>query len=155
MALPPVPAMPDLSKATNGDETELYLSIDGEPWERVAETVEVDELPGGEQGTYETTHMTSGKFKEFKKLKRIEGVEIEVSGNYVMGSETSDLLKLAEESLEAVGVLFVLKQGDKTFDLTGPALCYSLKRSNPADATRRFTMTMKPVGEFVLTERAA
>ena len=38
MALPPVPASPQLSKATSGDETKFHLDF-GNGWEEVAELV--------------------------------------------------------------------------------------------------------------------
>lgn len=154
MALPPVPAAPTLSEATSGDETQLYLDV-GAGWVEVAELDPDDglnDLPSGEQSTYETTHMKSGTFKEFKKNKRREGAETQIKGNLVFGSASETTLQAAEDSADAIPYLIVLKQGDEVWQGTGFALFYDLKRSNPGGDVRQFTITAKWVTEMTLTQ---
>src|SRR3546814_2389300 len=67
----------------------LYVSLDGTTWTEVAELDDDDgltDLPSGDQTTYETTHMGSSDFKEFKKNARREGTETDITGNYELGS---------------------------------------------------------------------
>lgn len=157
MALPPVPSAPVLSEATSGDETRFYVSLDGTAWVEIAELDSEDgltDLPSGEQSTYETTHMNSGKFKEFKKNKRVEGTETDITGNLVFGSESLDTLRAIEESGEAVQYLIELPQNDEIWHATGSALFYSLRLSNPGAEVRQFTITAKWVSEMILTEEA-
>lgn len=154
MAIPPIPAQTALSAATNGDETKLFLSLDGTTWTQVAEITEIPDLPSGEQSTYETTHMNSGRFKEFKKNRRVEGVEIEMSGNLTLGSTGLETLLAAEAAGGAIPYRMDLVQGEETWNATGNALFYSLQLSNPMDEVRKFTITMKPVDEMTLAEAA-
>src|SRR3546814_7468631 len=84
-----LPDTATLSAATSGDGTKLYVSLDGTTWTEVAELDDDDgltDLPSGDQTTYETTHMGSGDFKEFKKNARREGTETDITGNYELGS---------------------------------------------------------------------
>lgn len=157
MALKPIadvaiPPADDLSNATNGDETELYFNF-GNAWVSAGEITDLPDLPSGEQSTYETTHMKSGKFKEFKKNKRIEGAETEIQGNYSLVDGLATL-EQAEESVGSVAYLIVLKEGAKTFYATGRALFYSLRKSNPKDATRQFTITAKWNGPMTISDAA-
>lgn len=156
MALPPVPAAPTLSEATSGDETKLHLDV-GAGWVEVAELDDEDgltDLPSGEQSTYETTHMGSGRFKEFKKNKRVDGAETDITGNLVFGSTSLTTLKAAEASTEAIPYLIVLKQGGETWYGVGHALFHSLRMTNPGTEVRQFTITAKWVTEMALTEEA-
>ena len=158
MALPDVPEAPTLSEATSGDETEFYVALDGATWVKIGELDPengLNDLPSGEQSTYETTHMNSGKFKEFKKNKRVEGTETEISGNLVLGSEDLDTLRAIEQANGSIPYLIVLKQNADIYDATGNALFYSLKLSNPGTEVRQFTITAKWVTEMTLTKRAA
>ena len=158
MALPPVPTAPTLSEATSGDETLLYVSLDGTTWIEIAELDDEDgltDLPSGEQTTYETTHMASGRFKEWKKNKRVDGTETDITGNLVFGSESLETLQAIEASGESVQYLIELKQGEEIWDGTGSALFYSLRLSNPGADVRQFTITAKWVTEMTLTERVA
>ena len=157
MAMPPVPAAPTLSEATSGDETRFYVSLDGTSWVEIAELDDEDgltDLPSGEQSTYETTHMGSGKFKEFKKNKRVEGTETDITGNLVFGSTSLTTLRAIEDSGEAVQYLIVLQQNDEIWHATGSALFYSLRLSNPGSEVRQFTITAKWVSEMTLAEEA-
>src|SRR3546814_17237304 len=84
-----VPDTATLSAATGGDGTKLYVSLDGTTWTEVAELDDDDgltDLPSGDQTTYETTHMGSGDFKEFKKNASREATETDSPGNYEQGS---------------------------------------------------------------------
>lgn len=155
MALPPVPAAPTLSEATSGDATRFYVSLNGSTWVEIAELDDEDgltDLPSGEQSTYETTHMGSGKFKEWKKNKRVDGAETDITGNLVFGSESLTTLRAIEESSDAVQYLIVLPQGDETWHATGSALFHSLRLSNPGAEVRQFTITAKWVTEMTLAE---
>lgn len=156
--LPAVPEAPTLSAATSGDETEFYVAIGGQTWTKIGELDPengLNDLPSGEQSTYETTHMNSGKFMEFKKNKRVEGTETEISGNLVLGSEDLDTLRAIEQANGSIPYLIVLKQNADIYDATGNALFYSLKLSNPGTDVRQFTITAKWVTEMTLTKRAA
>lgn len=157
MALPPVPAAPTLSEATSGDETRFYVSLNGTAWVEIAELDAEDgltDLPSGEQTTYETTHMGSGRFKEFKKNKRVEGTETDITGNLVFGSESLTTLRAIEDRVDAVQYLIILPQGDGIWHATGSALFHSLRLSNPGAEVRQFTITAKWVSEMTLTEEA-
>lgn len=153
-ATPPIPAATSLSDATNGDETELLVSLDEASWIEVAEIDDMPELPGGEQSNYETSHMKSGLFKEFKKNKRREGTETEITGNYVIGGAAEETLEAMENAPGTLAYQIVLRQGDETWRATGRALFYNLMRSNPADEKRRFTITAKWMTPMTLTKDA-
>ena len=157
MALPPVPTAPTLSAATSGDETKLHLDV-GAGWVEVAELDDEDgltDLPSGEQTTYETTHMSSGDYKEHKKNKRRDGTETDITGNLVFGSASLDTLEAAEDATDAIPYLIVLKQGTETWYGTGHALFSSLRMTNPGAEVRQFTITAKWVTKMALTEEAA
>jgi hypothetical protein len=154
MAVPPIPAATELSSATNGDETELFVSLDETTWTGELEIDELPDLPSGEQSLYETTHMKSGLFKEWKKNKRRDGSEIEISGNYVIGSTGEATLLAMEAAGGSLAYQIVLKQNAETWRATGRGLFSSLKRTNPMEEKRRFTITMKPVTPMTLAKDA-
>src|SRR3546814_19870873 len=109
-----VPDTATLSAATSGDGTKLYVSLDGTTWTEVAELDDDDgltDLPSGDQTTYETTHMGSGDFQEFKKNARRAGTETDITGNYALGSTTETTLEALDDSTETVPYTIVLKQG--------------------------------------------
>lgn len=149
MALPPVPAAPTLSAATSGDETKLYLDV-GAGWVEVAEVTDMPDLPSGQQSTYKTTHMGSAGFEEFKKNKRVEGAETNIEGNYTILSASDATLVAADASREPIPYLLVLIEDEKTYNAVGRALFYSLKRSNPVNEVRKFTITAKWVTPMTL-----
>lgn len=154
MAVPPIPAATTLSAATNGDETELFVSLDETTWVPVAEIDDLPDLPSGEQSMYETTHMKSGLFKEWKKNKRRDGVESEIAGNYTIGSTSEATLLAMEAAGGSIAYQIVLKQGAEVWRATGRALFHSLKRSNPMEEKRRFTITAKWVTGMALVKDA-
>lgn len=154
MATPAIPAAAGLSGVTNGDETELFVSLDETSWTPVAEVDDLPDLPGGEQSTYETTHMKSGLFKEYKKNKRRDGTETEITGNYVMGSDAETTLKAMEAAGGSLAYQIVLKQGAEVWRATGRALFSNLQRSNPMEEKRRFTITAKWVTGMTLAKDA-
>lgn len=151
---PAIPAATGLSAATNGDETELLVSLDETTWTAVAEIDELPDLPAGEQSTYETTHMKSAAFKEFKKNKRREGTETEITGNYVIGGAAETTLLAMEAAGGSLAYQIVLKQGAEVWRATGRALFYNLQRSNPMEEKRRFTITAKWVTGMTLAKDA-
>ena len=154
MPTPAIPAATALSSATSGDETELFVSLDETAWTPVAEIDELPDLPSGEQSLYETTHMKSGLFKEWKKNKRRDGSEIEISGNYTIGGGSETTLLAMEAAGGSLAYQIVLKQGAEVWRATGRGLFSSLKRTNPMEEKRRFTITMKPVTPMTLAKDA-
>lgn len=159
MADPAIPAADQLSAATSGDETKLFVSLDGQAWTEIGEITDMPDLPSGQQSTYETTHMSSGKFKEFKKNKRIEGSETDIEGNLTLVDDTvADaplaVLRTIEERVDAVPVRIDLKQGGDTFHVTSVALFYTLRLSNPMEDVRKFTITAKWVADYTITKAA-
>lgn len=140
------PPAPVLSEVETGDETQLFLDV-GAGLKEVAELTDLPTLPSGTQTTFNTTHMKSGKYQEFKKNKRREGDEVDITGNYIIGSESETLLLAAEESRAAVKYRIIAKQGDETWFFEGYALFMSFKRGNPMDDRRQFTITAKWVGD--------
>lgn len=154
MAVPPIPAAATLSAATNGDETQLFVSLDEQAWTEVAELDELPDLPAGEQSMYETTHMKSGVFQEYKKNKRRDGTEIDISGNYVIGSDAEETLDAMEASTGSLAYQIVLKQGPETWRGTGRGLFHTLRKTNPMGEKRRFTISMKPVTAMTLAKDA-
>src|SRR3546814_14413674 len=107
-----VPDTATLSAATSGDGTKLYVSLDGTTWTEVAELDDDDgltDLPSGDQTTYETTHMGSGDFKEFKKNARREGTETDITGNYEMGSTNETTQEALDDSRASVQYTNVLR----------------------------------------------
>jgi len=149
-----IPAATALSAATNGDETELFVSLDEAAWTAVAEIDDLPDLPSGEQSLYETTHMKSGAFKEWKKNKRRDGTEIDISGNYVIGGAAETTLLAMEAAGGSLAYQIVLKQGAETWRATGRGIFSNLMRTNPAEEKRRFTITMKPVTAMTLAKDA-
>lgn len=154
MAVPPIPAATTLSAATNGDETELFVSLDETTWTSVGEVDDLPDLPSGAQTLYETTHMKSGGFKEWKKNKRRDGNETEISGNYTIGSDGEETLEAMENAGGSLGYQIVLKQGAETWRATGRAIFSSLQRSNPMEEKRRFTITAKWVTAMTVAKDA-
>jgi hypothetical protein len=157
MAIPAVPAAPAFSKATSGDGTLLSLKVTGTAWQAVAELDDEDgltDLPSRTQETYETTHMGSGSFKEFKKLFRGEGTETTITGNFVLGGDSVAVLEGARDSTDPVPYLITLKQGAETWYMVGFALFYDLAYTNPGADVRQFSITAKWVSAPVLTKEA-
>lgn len=138
-------APPELSEVETGDETQLFLDV-GDGLVEVAEITDLPTLPSGTQTTFNTTHMKSGKYQEFKKNKRREGDEVDITGNYIIGSEAEATLLKAEDSRAAVAYRIVAMQGDEVWHFEGYALFMSFKRGNPMDDRRQFTITAKWVG---------
>lgn len=157
MALPSVPAAPTLSAATSGDGTRFYVNLSGTDWTEIGELDDEDgltDLPSGEQTTYETTHMNSGLFKEWKKNRRVDGTETNIMGNLVFGSDALNTLREIEMRVDSVPYLIQMQQGEETWYATGNALFYSLRLSNPGTEVRQFTITAKWVTEMALTQDA-
>lgn len=140
-----------LSDATTGFGTTLSVDVGAGPVV-IAEIIEISELPSGDRELYETTSMDSVDYKEFKKHPLKEGREISVSLNYVLGSETAETLKAADDALEALPCVFTAPQGNQSFTFTGRALLYGLSRMNPMSERRTQEITMKPVEDFVEAE---
>lgn len=160
MALPAVPAAPAFSKATNGDGTLFYVKVSGSAWQAVAELDDEDgltDLPSGTQSLYETTHMGSGGYKEFKKHFRREGAETTITGNFVLDAtagSTMSILDGANDATDPIPYLVVLKQGAETWYMTGYALFYDLARTNPGSDVRQFSITAKWVGSATVTKES-
>lgn len=133
-----------LSDVETGFGTELHINV-GAGLVEVAEILEVSDLPSGSRELYETTHMKSVDFKEFKKQPLKEGVEITIRGNYVLGSTSADTLQAAEDADGALPYKIVTPQDGDNYEFTGNALFYGLRRLNPMDDRRTFEITMKPV----------
>ncbi|MDE0878925.1 MAG: hypothetical protein OSB00_09750 [Sphingomonas bacterium] len=144
---------PTLSAVETGDETQLFLDV-GAGLVEVAEIIDLPELPSGAQTTFETTHMKSGRYKEFKKNTRLEGNEVDITGNYVIGSDAEATLLAAEASRDAIAYKIVVIQGEDIFNVEGYALFMSLRRSNPMDDRRQFTITAKWVDAETTTVAA-
>lgn len=151
MALPTVPAATALSSATNGDETQFFVSLDESAWVEVAELTDLGELPSGVQTLYETTHMKSGAFKEWKKNKRRDGDESDITFNYTINGTSETTLLAMEAATASLAYYILLKQGASTFYMTGRAIFSSLKRTNPMEEKRTATITAKWVTAAVTT----
>nr|AGU09811.1 hypothetical protein [uncultured organism] len=144
---------PDLSAVETGDETGLFLDV-GAGLVEVAEITDLPSLPSGTQTTFETTHLKSGDYKEHKKNKRKDGDEVEITGNYVIDSDAEATLEAAEASRGAIRYQIHAPQGDDVFIFEGWALFMNLKRSNPAESRREFTITAKWVTAPTRTKQA-
>jgi hypothetical protein len=144
------PPVLDLSDVDSGDETGLFLTIDGTEVE-IGEIVDLPELPSGTQTMFETTHMRSGEFKEWKKNRRRDGNEVAIVGNYVIASESETHLRAAEDTKEAIQYRIEIKQGAVVYDVVGFALFRDLVISNPMEDRRQFTITAKWVSRATTT----
>lgn len=147
------PIAPDLSEVDTGDLSELWIDI-GDGLVEVAEITDIPELPSGAQSTFETTHMKSGRFKEFKKNARKEGNEVAITGNYILGSDAEDILLAAEDARGALPYRIVAHQGEDVYHIDGYALFMNLQRSNPMDDRRQFTISAKWVFDATQTKAA-
>lgn len=137
-----------LSAVDTGFGTALHINL-GAGLVEVAEILEVSDLPSGQRELYETTHMKSVGFKEWKKQPLKDGVEITLRGNYVIGSASDALLQAADDAEVALAYKIVTPQNADVFQFTGTALFYGYKRMNPMDDRRTFEITMKPVDQSV------
>jgi hypothetical protein len=142
-----------LSKTTHGHGTQLWIKIGAGVLTRVAEIDGLEEVPGSsETELYETSSFDTVGLKEFKKLPLRDGVPIQVMGNYVINSAADALLQSADDEEGAVEFRVVLYEGADVYHAEGEALFYSYKRMNPADAKRKFEITMKPVAVVTIVE---
>ena len=142
-----------MSDVTTGHGTQLWLNL-GAGLKRIPEIDDIPELPSGERGLYETTSHDSVDFKEFKKEPLKEGVEITITGNYVIGSEAESDLQDADDEEGAISYRIVVKQGADTYYVEGNALFYNFKRGNAKDGKRTFTIVLKPVAAPTTDEAA-
>ncbi len=136
------------SEVDTGDRSELWL---GNPTTlaQVLEAIEIPELPSGTRDTFETTHLKSGSFKEFKKLPRKTGETVTVTGNALLGSATDTLLRAAELRRDGSPYKIVLFEGDDEYEVTGTALVLSYKVTNPAEDRRTFEVQLMWLDEAV------
>lgn len=142
-----------MSDVTTGHGSQLWLNTTG-ALARVAEIDDIPELPSGERGLYETTSFDTTDYKEFKKEPLKEGVEVTITGNYVINSAADGILQEAEDAEDAIPYRIVLKEGATTYYVEGSALFYNLKRMNPKDGKRTFSIVMKPVAAADIDEAA-
>lgn len=142
-----------MSDVTTGHSTQLWLNTTGS-LARVAEIDDIPELPSGERGLYETTSFDTTDYKEFKKEPLKEGVEITITGNYVINSTADGILQDADDSEDAIPYRIVLKEGATTYYCEGSALFYNLKRMNPKDQKRTFSIVLKPVAAADIDQAA-
>ncbi len=142
------------SEVDTGDLSELWL---GNPvtLAQVGEAIEIPELPSGTRGTFETTHLQSGSYKEFKKLRRKEGEEVTITGNALLGSTTDTLLRAAEARRDGVPYKIVVFENDDEYEITGTALVMNYKVTNPPEDRRTFEVTLKWLDEAVPAAAAA
>ena len=134
-----------LSPTTHGHGSELEIDV-GAGLVKVAEVDDIPELPtSNERELYETSSFDTTGYKEWKKLPLKDGVPITIQGNYTINSSSDGLLQSADDAEGALPYRIVLKQGSDTFEVTGNALFYNLKRMNPANEKRKFEITLKPV----------
>lgn len=143
-----------ISDVTTGHGSQLWINTTG-ALARVAEIDDIPELPtGSDRGLYETTNFDSVEFKEFKKEPLKEGVEVTITGNYVINSPSDGTLQEADDAEGALPYRIVLKEGAVTYYCEGVALFYGLKRMNPKGEKRTFSITMKPVAAAAIEEAA-
>lgn len=139
-----------LSDVTTGHGTQLWINT-GAGLVRVAEIDDIPELPTStDRELYETTSFDSVEYKEWKKQPLKDGVPITITGNYVINSASDALLQAADDANDALAFKIVTTQGAVSFDITGSALFFGLKRMNPQDAKRTFEITLKPVSKPVI-----
>lgn len=134
-----------ISDVTTGHGSQLWIDT-GTGLARVAEIDDIPELPtGSERGLYETSNFDTVGFKEFKKEPLKEGVEVTITGNYVINSAADSILQAADDAEGALPFRIVLKEGALTYYCEGDALFYNLKRMNPKAEKRTFSIALKPV----------
>lgn len=143
-----------ISNVTTGHASELWINT-GAGLAKVAEIDDIPELPtGSERALYETSSFDSVDYKEFKKEPLKEGVEIEITGNYVINSAADAILQDADDAEGALAYRIVLKEGAATYHCEGEALFYNLKRMNPKAEKRTFSIMMKPVAAAAIDAAA-
>lgn len=134
-----------ISEVTTGHGSQLWIDV-GAGLARVAEIDDIPELPtSSERGLYETSSFDTTGFKEFKKEPLKEGVEVTITGNYIINSAGDATLQAADDAEGALPFRIVLKQGAVTYYCEGDALFYNLKRMNPKAEKRTFSIALKPV----------
>lgn len=133
-----------LSEATTGHGAQLWINTG--VLTRVAEIDDIPMLPlSTERELYETTNFDTVSYKEWKKQPLKDGVPITVTGNYTINSASDAVLQAADDSNGPLPYKIVITEGLVTFNITGTALFYGLKRSNPKDSKRTFEIMIKPV----------
>lgn len=133
---------PTLSDVSTGNESEFHIDV-GAGLVQVAEVIDLPELPSGARDLYETTHMQSGPFKEYKKTPRKDGETVTITGNAVLGSTTETTCAAAQDADGAVPYKLVVKQDDLAVTFEGYCLVLSHKISNPMADRRTFEMSVK------------
>lgn len=134
-----------ISEVTTGHGSQLWVDV-GAGLARVAEIDDIPELPtSSERALYETSSFDTTGFKEFKKEPLKEGVEVTITGNYIINSAGDATLQAADDAEGALPFRIVLKQGAVTYYCEGDALFYNLKRMNPKAEKRTFSIALKPV----------
>lgn len=134
-----------ISEVTTGHGSQLWVDV-GAGLVRVAEIDDIPELPtSSERALYETSSFDTTGFKEFKKEPLKEGVEVTITGNYIINSAGDATLQAADDAEGALPFRIVLKQGAVTYYCEGDALFYNLKRMNPKAEKRTFSIALKPV----------
>lgn len=133
-----------ISDVTTGHGTELWINPSG-TLVKVAEIDDLPELPtSADTELYDVSHMGTVGYREHKKHPLKDGVPITVVGNYVIASASDTLLQAADDAEGPIPYKVVVKQGTDSYDITGSALFYGLKRKNPKGEKRTFEITMKP-----------
>lgn len=133
-----------ISEVTTGHGTELWINPSG-VLTKVAEIDDFPELPtSAETEIYEVSHLGTTGYREHKKHPLKDGTPITFVGNYVINSASDTLLQAADDAEGPIPYKIVVLQGEDSFDITGSALFYGLKRKNPKGEKRTFEMTMKP-----------
>jgi len=143
-----------LSNATTGHGSELFINL-GAGLVKVAEVDDIPELPTStERELYETSNFDTVEYREWKKLPLKDGVAITITGNYVINSASDGILQQADDAEGALPYQLVLRQGGDVFEADGEGLFYNLKRMNPKDGKRTFSIMLKPVSSVAIEEQA-
>ena len=135
-----------MSDVTTGHGSQLFINT-GSGLAKVAEVDGIPELPSGDTALYETSSFDTADYREYKKHPLKEGVEITITGNYVIGSPAETLLEAAEAASGPLPYEIHCPQDDEVYIFSGNALFYSLRYSNPGTEKRGFSITMKPTGK--------
>lgn len=137
-----------MSDVTTGFGSQLHINT-GSGLVRVAEIDDIPELPSGDTSLYDTSSFDSVEYREFKKLPLKEGVDITITGNYVIGSTGESTLEAAEAASGPLPYEIHAPQDDEVYIFSGTALFYNLRFANPGDQKRTFSIVMKPTAKAV------
>lgn len=134
-----------MTEAKIGYGAELWIDDDAGLLTEIAEVTGVS-LPNPETSEVEATHFKSPNRRREYIAGLIEDGEGTFAINYVPGSDTSALIKEAQDSGEARDYKIVIPDGAGTWEVSGQLIVRSFSREIPIDDRMTATLGVRFTG---------